>query len=145
MQMGSYRAFQNKGTPNSAWTQLPLHIPHRHKMHVKFFFPCWRLKNIFISLLHFGGGKLATLPPPPLRLLTDSGIRVSDGFSLLWRTFAVKWPTRTPKRYRIVRRLATMSWFSPRNIDGEQSEPVLPWNDFQMAYKMRTVTGLLHT
>ena len=43
-------------------------------------------KNIFISLLHSGGGKLAT--PPPLRRLTDSGIRVKGGFlscgALLW-------------------------------------------------------------
>ena len=59
-----------------------------------FFFHAEDGKNIFISLLHFGGGKLAT--PPPLRRLTDSGIRVSGGFSLLWRAFAVRLQTRTP-------------------------------------------------
>ena len=53
-------------------------------------------------------------PPPPLRRLTNSGIRVSGGFSLLWRTFAVRCQTRTPWRWRFVRRLATRSWFSPR-------------------------------
>ena len=39
--------------------------------------------------------------------------------------------------------------FTPNDFlqenDGERSERVLSWNDFQMAYKVRTVTVLVHT
>ena len=43
-----------------------------------FFFDAEDVKNIFISLLLFGGGELST----PVRRLIDSGISVSGGFSL---------------------------------------------------------------
>ena len=75
-----------------------------------FFFHAEDGKIIFISPLNFNGGKLAT---PPLRQLTDSGIRISGGFSLLWCTFAVWCQTRTPWRCRVVWRLPTRSWFYP--------------------------------
>ena len=76
-------------------------------MHVKcFLFHAEDGKNIFTSLLHLRGGKLAT----SLRWLTDSGIRASYDFSLLWSTFAVRPKTRTPWRCRLVWRLATTPW-----------------------------------
>ena len=58
-------------------------------------------KNIFVSLLHCDGGKLET-PPPPLRQLNDSGLRVSGGLSLLWCVIAVRSQTRSPRRCRFV-------------------------------------------
>ena len=77
-----------------------------------FFFHAEDGKNIFLSLLHFGGGKLAT--PPPLATIDRFRNKGQRWFSLLWRTFAVRRQTRTPWRWRFVRRLVTRSWFSPR-------------------------------
>ena len=86
-------------------------------------------------------------PPPPLRRLADSGIRVSSSFSSLWRAFAVlvRRQTRTPRKCRFVCRLATRSYdFLQENNNGERPEQVGLWNDFQTAYKVRMVTVLLH-
>ena len=63
-------------------------------------------ENIFISLLHFGGGKLAT----PLRRFADTGIRVSGGFSLLWHAL---WSGVRPV-YICTKACRTRSWFFPR-------------------------------
>ena len=112
-----------------------------------FFFHAEDGKNIFISLLHFGDGKLAT-PPPPLRWLANSGLRVSGSFFSLWRAFAVlvRRQTRTPRKCRFVWRLATRSYdFLQENNDGERPEQVWFWNDFQTAYKVRMITVRLHT
>ena len=59
-----------------------------------FFFHAEDGKNIFLSLLHFGGGKLAT--PPPLATIDRFRNKGQRWFSLLWRTFAVRRQTRTP-------------------------------------------------
>ena len=76
-------------------------------------------KNIFVSLLHCDGGKLVT-PPPPLRRLNDSGLRVSGGLSLLRCVFAVRSQTRSPCRCRFVWRLATRSWFFSKKATMER-------------------------
>ena len=67
-------------------------------------------KNVFMSLLDCGGGKLAI----PMRRSTDSGIMVSGGFSLLWCTFADRGRVKSHCRCIFVWRLAMWSWFSPR-------------------------------
>ena len=108
-----------------------------------FFFHAEDGKNIFISLLHSGGGKLA--PPPPLRRLTDSGIRVSGGFLCCGALLRSGVRLEHLEGEDLSEGLWRGHDFLQEMNDGERSERVLSWNNFQTAYKIRTVTVLVHT
>ena len=110
-----------------------------------FFFHAEDGKNIFLPLLHFGGGKLAT--PPPLATIDRLRNKGQRWFSLLWRTFAVRRQTRTTWRWRFVRRLVTGSWFFPtsRKERWREVRTSSVVEQFPDGVQDQTVTVLVHT